>query len=53
MDQTIQKTPEREAFYRTMDGNGFSAPWNVMGDLIAPKAVAARIVGGSTMCGPT
>ena len=40
MDHTIQKTPEREAFYRAIDGENLSALWNVMGDLITatPKS---------------
>src|SRR4030088_1411490 len=37
MDHAIQKTPEREAFYRKIDGESLSALWNVMGDLITPQ----------------
>jgi gentisate 1,2-dioxygenase len=37
MDRAIQKTPEREAFYRKIDGENLSALWNVMGDLITPQ----------------
>ena len=37
MDHAIQKTPEREAFYRKIDGENLSALWNVMGDLITPQ----------------
>ena len=34
MDHAVEKTPEREAFYRRIDGENLSALWNVMGDLI-------------------
>lgn len=37
MDQAIQKTPERDAFYSKIDGENLSALWNVMGDLITPQ----------------
>lgn len=37
MDHAIQKTPEREAFYRKIDGENLSALWTVMGDLITPQ----------------
>jgi gentisate 1,2-dioxygenase len=37
VDLAIQKTPEREAFYRKIDGESLSALWNVMGDLITPQ----------------
>lgn len=37
MDHVIQKTPEREAFYRKIDGENLSALWTVMGDLITPQ----------------
>ena len=37
MEHVIQKTPEREAFYRKIDGESLSALWNVMGDLITPQ----------------
>jgi len=41
MDHAIQKTPEREAFYRKIDGESLSALWNVMGDLITPQPKSA------------
>jgi hypothetical protein len=28
--EAVQKTPEREAFYRKIDGENLSALWNVM-----------------------
>src|SRR5258707_1233020 len=37
MDHAVQKTPERDAFYRKTDGQNLSALWNVMGDLITPQ----------------
>src|SRR5258708_17702714 len=37
----VQKTPEREAFYRKIDGENLSALWNVMGDLITPEPRSA------------
>lgn len=37
MDHAIQKTPEREAFYRKINGENLSALWTVMGDLITPQ----------------
>jgi gentisate 1,2-dioxygenase len=37
VDHVIQKTPEREAFYRKIDGENLSALWTVMGDLITPQ----------------
>jgi len=36
VDHAVEKTPEREAFYRKIDGENLSALWNVMGDLITP-----------------
>jgi gentisate 1,2-dioxygenase len=40
MDHAVAKTPERDAFYRQIDGENLSALWNVMGDLITrePKS---------------
>ena len=35
------KTPEREAFYKKIDGENLSALWNVMGDLITPEPKSA------------
>ena len=37
MEHVIQMTPEREAFYRKIDGENLSALWTVMGDLITPQ----------------
>ena len=31
--EAVQKTPEREAFYKKIDGENLSALWNVLGDL--------------------
>src|SRR6201987_3343806 len=35
--EAVLKTPEREAFYKKIDGENLSALWNVMGDLITPE----------------
>src|ERR1044072_860623 len=34
--EAVQKTPEREAFYRKIDGENLSALWHGMGELITP-----------------
>ena len=39
--EAVAKTPEREAFYRRIDGENLSALWNVMGDLITPEPKSA------------
>ncbi len=39
--KTVQKTPEREAFYKKIDGENLSALWNVMNDLITPEPKSA------------
>src|SRR5882724_2402505 len=39
--EAVQKTPEREAFYRKIDGEKLSALWNVMNDLITPEPKSA------------
>src|ERR1700684_613478 len=39
--EAVAKTPEREAFYRKIDGENLSALWNVMGDLITPEQMCA------------
>src|SRR4051812_50017850 len=39
--EAVQKTPEREAFYRKIDSENLSALWNVMGDLITPEPRSA------------
>ena len=42
--EAVQKTPEREAFYKKIEGESLSALWNVMGDIISPFKAA---MGGS------
>jgi gentisate 1,2-dioxygenase len=37
MDHAVQQTPEREAFYKRIDGENLSALWNVLGDLVTPE----------------
>jgi len=37
MEQRVEQTPERQAFYRKIDGANLSALWNVMGALITPE----------------
>src|SRR5579863_9888451 len=39
--EAVQKTPEREAFYKKIDGENLSALWNVLGDLITPEPKSA------------
>src|ERR1700738_4754964 len=39
--EAVQKTPEREPFYKKIDGENLSALWNVMGDLITPEPRSA------------
>src|SRR2546428_13712117 len=39
--EAVQKTPEREAFYKKIDGENLSALWNVMGELITPEPKSA------------
>ncbi len=39
--EAVQKTPEREAFYKKIDGQNLSALWNVMNDLITPEPKSA------------
>src|SRR5258707_14923189 len=39
--EAVAKTPEREAFYKKIDGENLSALWNVMGDLITPEPRSA------------
>src|SRR6266853_862578 len=39
--EAVQKTPEREAFYKKIDGENLSALWNVMGDqMVIPGDIA-------------
>src|SRR6202045_4566827 len=39
--EAVQKTPEREAFYRKIDGENLSALWNVMGGVITAEPKSA------------
>jgi gentisate 1,2-dioxygenase len=39
--EAVARTPEREAFYRNIDGENLSALWNVMGDLITREPKSA------------
>src|ERR1700754_572615 len=39
--EAVQKTPEREAFYKKIDGQNLSALWNVMNDIITPEPRSA------------
>src|SRR4051794_41951990 len=39
--EAVQKTPEREAFYKKIDGENLCALWNVMNDLITPEPRSA------------
>lgn len=39
--EAAKKTPEREAFYRKIDGQNLSALWNVMSDIITPEPRSA------------
>jgi gentisate 1,2-dioxygenase len=41
MEQAVAKTPEREAFYRKIDGENLAALWNVMSELITPQPRSA------------
>lgn len=41
MELNVARTPEREAFYRRIDGENLSALWNVMGDLITAQPKSA------------
>jgi gentisate 1,2-dioxygenase len=41
MDHPVQSTPEREAFYRKIDGENLSALWTVVRDLITPEPKSA------------
>ncbi|HLL26231.1 MAG TPA: gentisate 1,2-dioxygenase [Xanthobacteraceae bacterium] len=41
MDHAVQSTPEREAFYKKIDGENLSALWTVMRDLITPEPKSA------------
>src|SRR6185312_14707286 len=39
--EAVQKTPEREAFYKKIEGESLSALWNVMSDIITPEPRSA------------
>ena len=41
MEQAPQRTPEREALYRRIDGESMTALWTVMSDLITPQPKSA------------
>ena len=43
--EAVQKTPEREAFYKKIDGENLSALWNVLGDLITPDVPMLELNG--------
>ena len=48
--EAVQKTPEREAFYKKIDGENLSALWNVTGrsrSRRSREAPAGRICGSS------
>src|SRR6266481_7970545 len=42
--EAVQKTPEREAFYKKIDGENLSALWNVMGKLITAEEAERRVL---------
>ncbi len=39
--EAVTKTPEREAFYKKIDGENLTALWTVMNDLITPEPKSA------------
>src|ERR1700746_3848729 len=39
--EAVAKTPEREAFYKKIEGQSLAALWNVMGDIITPEPRSA------------
>src|SRR5947208_592217 len=39
--EAVTKTPEREAFYKKIDGENLTALWTVMSDLITPEPKSA------------
>src|SRR6516165_3046698 len=41
MENQVQDTPERRAFYKKIDGENLSALWNNMADLITPEPRSA------------
>lgn len=41
MAEPVRQTPEREAFYKRIDGENMTALWNVMGALITPEPKSA------------
>jgi gentisate 1,2-dioxygenase len=41
MSQPVTQTPERDAFYKKIDGQNMAALWNVMGALITPEPKSA------------
>ena len=44
--EAVQKTPEREAFYKKIDGENLSALWDVMGELICFSAAVLYAFSG-------
>ena len=55
MDHTPTRTPEREAFYNTIDKSSLTPLWEVLAKLVTKEPVtpASRICGTTTRCGPT
>src|SRR5690349_24809045 len=39
--EAVLKTPEREAFYKKIEGQSLAALWNVMSDIITPEPRSA------------
>ena len=39
--EAVAKTPEREAFYKKIEGQSLAALWNVLGDIITPEPKSA------------
>src|SRR5690242_15194630 len=39
--EAVLKTPEREAFYKKIEGESLAALWNVMSDIITPEPRSA------------
>src|SRR6201995_3038386 len=39
--EAVQKTPEREAFYKKIEGESLAALWNVMSDIMTPEPRSA------------
>lgn len=41
MDHPVQRTPERDAFYKKIDGENLTALWTVLGALVTPQPKSA------------